>query len=40
MKLPKRIMVGRADVPLLRQRVVVIAHLRRRYADRPITVPE
>ena len=38
-KLQKRIMAGRAGVPLLRQRVVLIAHLRRRYADRPTTVP-
>jgi hypothetical protein len=38
-KLPKRIMAGRAGVPLLRQRVVLIAHLRRRYADRPTPVP-
>ncbi len=37
-KLQKRLMAGRAGVPLLRHRVVLIAHLRRRYADRP-TVP-
>jgi transposase len=30
-KLQKRIMGGRAGIPLLRQRVVLIAHLRRRY---------
>ncbi|WP_327277747.1 transposase [Streptomyces sp. NBC_01224] len=34
-KLQKRLMAGRAGIPLLRQRVVLIAHLRRRYADRP-----
>ncbi|MFI2765543.1 hypothetical protein ACH5A3_43215 [Streptomyces echinatus] len=34
-KLQKRLMAGRAGVPLLRHRVVLIAHLRRRYADRP-----
>lgn len=33
-KLQKRIMAGRAGVSLLRHRVVLIAHLRRRYADR------
>ncbi|MFC8278466.1 ISL3 family transposase, partial [Streptomyces sp. NPDC057271] len=38
-KLQKRLMAGRAGVPLLRHRVVLIAHLRRRYADRPITSP-
>ena len=32
-KLQKRIMGGRAGIPLLRHRVVLIAHLRRRYAD-------
>ncbi|MFE9882739.1 ISL3 family transposase [Streptomyces sp. NPDC005784] len=32
-KLQKRIMAGRAGVPLLRHRVVLIAHLRRRYAE-------
>ncbi|MFJ9521792.1 ISL3 family transposase [Kitasatospora sp. NPDC101801] len=31
LKLQKRIMAGRAGVPLLRHRVVLIAHLRRRY---------
>lgn len=31
LKLQKRIMAGRAGVPLLRQRVVLMAHLRRRY---------
>lgn len=38
-KLQKRLMAGRAGVPLLRHRVVLIAHLRRRYADRPIASP-
>ncbi|MCD9904508.1 ISL3 family transposase, partial [Streptomyces sp. MT29] len=33
-KLQKRIMAGRAGVRLLRHRVVLIAHLRRRHADR------
>ncbi|KIF67348.1 transposase [Streptomyces sp. AcH 505] len=37
-KLQKRIMAGRAGVSLLRHRVVLIAHLRRRYTDGP-TVP-
>ncbi len=37
-KLQKRLMAGRAGVRLLRHRVVLIAHLRRRDADRP-TVP-
>ncbi|WP_328580515.1 hypothetical protein [Streptomyces sp. NBC_00370] len=37
-RLQKRIIVGRAGVRLLRHRVVLIAHLRRRRADRP-TVP-
>lgn len=37
-KLQKRLMAGRASVPLLRHRVVLIAHLRRHYADR-LTVP-
>ncbi|MFJ2135367.1 hypothetical protein ACIOMQ_31775 [Streptomyces sp. NPDC087845] len=37
-KLQKRLMAGRAGIPLLRHRVVLIAHLRRHYADRP-TVP-
>ncbi|MFJ4567837.1 ISL3 family transposase [Streptomyces caelestis] len=36
-KLQKRIMAGRAGVPLLRHRVVLIAHLRRRYAGGPPT---
>ncbi|MEV6734455.1 ISL3 family transposase [Streptomyces sp. NPDC051364] len=36
-KLQKRIMAGRAGVPLLRHRVVLVAHLRRRYADQPAT---
>jgi transposase len=31
-KLQKRLMAGQAKVPLLRQRVVLIAHLRRRAA--------
>ncbi|WP_369244490.1 hypothetical protein [Streptomyces sp. R41] len=35
-KLQKRIIAGRAGVPLLRHRVVLIAHLRRRYAA-PVT---
>ncbi|EFE64774.1 conserved hypothetical protein [Streptomyces viridosporus ATCC 14672] len=38
-KLQKRLMAGRAGVPLPRHRVVLIAHLRRRYADRPTTAP-
>ncbi|GAA3909960.1 hypothetical protein GCM10023084_72590 [Streptomyces lacrimifluminis] len=38
-ELQKRRMAGRAGVPLLRHRVVLIAHLRRRYADRPTTAP-
>ncbi|WP_246340792.1 transposase [Streptomyces lunaelactis] len=37
-KLQKRLMAGRAGVPLLRHRVVLIAHLRRRDADR-LTLP-
>ncbi|MGW9211319.1 hypothetical protein ACWGR4_30620 [Embleya sp. NPDC055664] len=37
-KLQKRIMAGRAGVPLLRHRVVLIAHLRRRYPDRQTTI--
>ncbi|WP_416237960.1 ISL3 family transposase [Streptomyces sp. NEAU-W12] len=37
-KLQKRLMAGRAGVPLLRHRVILIAHLRRRYADQS-TVP-
>jgi transposase len=38
-KLQKRIMAGRAGVRLLRHRVVLIAHLRRRYADQPTISP-
>ncbi|WP_455410110.1 ISL3 family transposase [Streptomyces hiroshimensis] len=38
-KLQKRLMAGRAGVPLLRHRVVLIAHLRRRYADPPTVSP-
>ncbi|MEU4279299.1 transposase [Streptomyces tanashiensis] len=38
-KLQKRLMAGRADVPLLRHRVVLIAHLRRRYAERATAGP-
>ncbi|MFF5278921.1 transposase [Streptomyces sp. NPDC000133] len=38
-KLRKRLMAGRAGVSLLRHRVVLIAHLRRRYADRPAVSP-
>uniref|UniRef100_UPI002F911FBA ISL3 family transposase n=1 Tax=Streptomyces sp. NBC_01562 TaxID=2975879 RepID=UPI002F911FBA len=38
-KLQKRLMAGRAGVPLLRHRVVLIAHFRRRDADRPIVSP-
>lgn len=38
-KLQKRLMAGRAGVSLLRHRVVLIAHLRRRYADRPTISP-
>ncbi|MFE2945219.1 ISL3 family transposase [Streptomyces sp. NPDC059255] len=38
-KLQKRLMAGRAGVSLLRHRVVLIAHLRRRYADRPTAPP-
>ncbi|MCX4625475.1 hypothetical protein [Streptomyces sp. NBC_01443] len=38
-KLQKRIMAGRASVLLLRQRVVLIAHLRRRHANRPPMSP-
>ncbi|WP_424862835.1 hypothetical protein [Streptomyces sp. MMS24-I29] len=37
-KLQKRLMAGRAGAPLLRHRVVLIAHLRR-YADRPTVSP-
>ncbi len=36
-KLQKRVMSGRAGVPLLRHRVVLVARLRRRYADQPTT---
>ncbi|WP_406116483.1 ISL3 family transposase [Streptomyces sp. NBC_01014] len=38
-KLQKRLMAGRAGVSLLRHRVVLIAHLRRHYADRPTAAP-
>jgi hypothetical protein len=38
-KLQKRIMAGRAGVPLLRHRVVLIAHLRRRYAAPATAAP-
>ncbi|MFE4874525.1 transposase [Streptomyces sp. NPDC056682] len=38
-KLQKRLMAGRASVRLLRHRVVLIAHLRRRYANRPTISP-
>ncbi|MFB7454870.1 ISL3 family transposase [Streptomyces sp. NPDC056194] len=38
-KLQKRLMAGRAGVSLLRHRVVLIAHLRRRHADRPTVAP-
>ncbi|MFF3242209.1 ISL3 family transposase [Streptomyces sp. NPDC002870] len=38
-KLQKRLMAGRAGIPLLRHRVVLIAHLRRRDADRPTLTP-
>ncbi|MFJ2444098.1 ISL3 family transposase [Streptomyces sp. NPDC087658] len=38
-KLQKRIMAGRAGVPLLRHRIILIAHLRRRYPDRPTVSP-
>ncbi|MFI1980194.1 hypothetical protein [Streptomyces wedmorensis] len=38
-KLQKRLMAGRAGVSLLRHRVVLIAHLRRRYADPPTVSP-
>jgi len=40
LKLQKRIMAGRAGVPLLRHRVILIAHVRRRYADPPTLTPE
>lgn len=39
-ELQKRLMAGRARVPLLRHRVVLIAHLRRQCADRSITAPK
>ena len=38
-KIQKRLMAGCAGVPLLRHRVIRIAHLRRRYAARPTTAP-
>lgn len=38
-KLQKRLMAGRSGVSLLRHRVVLIAHLRRRYADPPTVSP-
>lgn len=38
-KLQKRIMAGRADVSLIRHRVLLIAHLRRRHTDRPTVAP-
>ncbi|WP_441247770.1 ISL3 family transposase [Kitasatospora sp. McL0602] len=38
-KLQKRMMGGRAGVPLLRHRVVLLARLRRRYATRPANDP-
>lgn len=38
-KLQKRLMAGRAGIRLLRHRVVLIAHLRRRYADRTTVAP-
>ncbi|WP_028815360.1 transposase [Streptomyces flavidovirens] len=38
-KLQKRLMAGRAGVALLRHRVVLIAHLRRHYANRPTVSP-
>ncbi|MEI5102963.1 hypothetical protein RB200_36035 [Streptomyces sp. PmtG] len=38
-KLHKRIMGGRAGIPLLRQRVVQMAHLRRRYPEPHSTAP-
>ncbi|MEU6708555.1 hypothetical protein [Streptomyces wuyuanensis] len=38
-KLQKRLMAGRASVRLLRHRVVLIAHLRHRYADRSTMSP-
>ncbi|WTY69056.1 transposase [Streptomyces phaeochromogenes] len=39
-KLQKRLMAGRAGIPLLRHRVVLIAHLRRRDAGRSIPAQE
>ncbi|MGA5135521.1 transposase [Streptomyces olivoreticuli] len=38
-KLQKRITGGQAGVPLLRQRVVQIAHLRRRYPEPNLPIP-
>ncbi|MDT0612169.1 hypothetical protein [Streptomyces lancefieldiae] len=38
-KLQKRRMAGRVGVPLLRRRVVLTAHLRRRCADQPTVSP-
>ncbi|MET8331513.1 transposase [Streptomyces sp. NPDC005181] len=38
-KLQKRVMGGRPGVPLLRHRVVLIAHLRRHYADQRTLAP-
>ncbi|WP_331752307.1 ISL3 family transposase [Streptomyces sp. NBC_00829] len=38
-KLQKRLMAGRAGIPLLRHRVVLIAHLRRKYAGWPTLTP-
>ncbi|MCW8102240.1 hypothetical protein [Streptomyces tauricus] len=38
-KRQKRLMARRANVSVLRHRVALIAHLRRRHADRPTTVP-
>ncbi|MER6526342.1 transposase [Streptomyces sp. NPDC001508] len=38
-KLQRRLKAGRAGVPLLRHRVVLIAHLRRRYAVRSTMAP-
>ncbi|MGW7409993.1 transposase [Streptomyces sp. NPDC054833] len=37
LKFQKRIMAGRAGVPLLRHRVILIAHIRRLYTDAPLT---
>ncbi|MGW7456315.1 hypothetical protein [Streptomyces sp. NPDC054797] len=39
-KLQKRLMAGRAGVSLLRHRVDLIAHLHRRYSDRPTMAPK